>query len=188
MKIEVFIEKVKKGERVAFKETMAAVEENYIYTPVQFSNGLGDDPVVNPAGKNEGSCKIFALGRRCGLSKEETVSLFGELYWKDVVENPDGIEPVRDIAGVAVKEKDYPPSCVRRHIPAVELNGIRGVYAYIFILQADVAWHWDKPCANRRKHSHLHASSRNNRDTDGCSRRGNPPHADSSTCCFHSEI
>lgn len=92
MKIEEFIEQVKKGTRVSFKETMAVVEENYIYTPVQFFNGIGDDPVVNPSGSNEGSCKIFALGKRFGLSKEETVSLFGELYWKDVVENPDGTD------------------------------------------------------------------------------------------------
>ena len=92
MKIEAFIEQVKKGTRVSFKETMAAVEENYIYTPVQFSNGLGDDPVVNFPGTNEGSCKIFALGKRFGLAKEETLSLFGELYWKDVVENPGGTD------------------------------------------------------------------------------------------------
>ena len=92
MKIEEFIEQVKKGKRVSFKETMGVVEENYIYTPVRFFNGIGDDPVVNPSGTNEGSCKIFALGKRFGLSKEETVSLFGELYWKDVVENPDGAD------------------------------------------------------------------------------------------------
>ena len=92
MKIDAFLERIKRGERVTFKETMTVIEENFIYTPVQFSNGLGDDPVVNPAGKNEGSCKIFALGRRLGLSKEETASLFGELYWDDVREHPDGTD------------------------------------------------------------------------------------------------
>ena len=92
MRVERFIAQVKKGTRVSFKETMAVVEEGFIYTPVRFFNGLGDDPVVNPAGKNEGSCKIFALAKRFGLSKEETVSLFGDLYWIDVLENPDGTD------------------------------------------------------------------------------------------------
>jgi hypothetical protein len=92
MKVEGFIEQVKKGTRVSFKETMAVVEENYIYTPARFFNGLGEKPVENAPGANEGSCKIFALGKLFGLSREETVSLFGELYWKDVVENPDGTD------------------------------------------------------------------------------------------------
>lgn len=92
MNIDAFLERIKKAERVTFKETMTVIEENFIYTPVQFSNGLGDDPVVNPAGKNEGSCKIFALGRRFGLSKKETASLFGELYWQDVRKYPDGTD------------------------------------------------------------------------------------------------
>ena len=90
MAIEDFLEKVKRGDRVSFQETMRAIEENFIYTPVQFTNGLGESRVVNPPGKNEGSCKIFALGKRCGLSKEGTLALFGELYWKDVLEDPDG--------------------------------------------------------------------------------------------------
>ncbi len=92
MKIDTFLDKVKKGERVSFKETMAVIEENFIYTPVLFFNGLGEAPVKNPAGTNEGSCKIFALGKRFGLSKDETLSLFGELYFKDVLENPDGTD------------------------------------------------------------------------------------------------
>ena len=92
MKIEEFIAQVKKGTRVSFKETMAVIEENFNYTPVLFFNGLGETPVKNPAGTNEGSCKIFALGKRFGLSKDETLSLFGELYFKDVLENPDGTD------------------------------------------------------------------------------------------------
>lgn len=92
MKTEEFLEKVKKGTRVSFKETMAMVEENFIYTPVQFFNGRGDATVMNAPGTNEGSCKIFALGKRFALSKEETLSLFGELYWRDVVEKPDGTD------------------------------------------------------------------------------------------------
>jgi len=92
MTIEEFLDKVKQGGRVSFQETMKAIEANFIYTPMQFANGLGDGRVVNPAGKNEGSCKIFALGKRYGLSKEETLALFGELYRRDVLEHPDGAD------------------------------------------------------------------------------------------------
>jgi hypothetical protein len=92
MTIEEFLDKVKKGGRVSFQETMKAIKANFIYTPVQFTNGLGEGRVVNAAGKNEGSCKIFALGKRYGLSKEETLVLFGELYWRDVLEHPDGAD------------------------------------------------------------------------------------------------
>lgn len=92
MQVKEFIAQVKKGTRVSFKETMAVVDENFSYTPVRFLNGLGDDPVVNQAGKNEGSCKIFALGKRFGLSKQVTISLFGDLYWKDVLDNPNGTD------------------------------------------------------------------------------------------------
>ena len=69
MAIEAFLDKIKRGERVSFRETMEAIEKDFIYTPVQFANGLGEDRVINSAGKNEGSCKIFALGARYGLSK-----------------------------------------------------------------------------------------------------------------------
>ncbi|MGD8562559.1 MAG: HopJ type III effector protein [Desulfarculaceae bacterium] len=82
--------KIREGERVKFADTMAIIEEHFIYTPVKFSNGLGDDLIENQPGENQGSCKIFSLGRRLNLSQEMTLSLFGELYWHDVQENPSG--------------------------------------------------------------------------------------------------
>jgi len=89
---EQLIARIKQGEQVTFKETLKVVEDHFVYTPVGFTNGQGQRPVVNPPGKNEGSCKIFALGKRYHLSPKETLALFGELYWKDVLENPDGTD------------------------------------------------------------------------------------------------
>ena len=87
-----FIQEIKSGKRVSFSETMTAINEHYIYKPVKFTNGLGDNKIVNAPGTNEGSCKIFALGKLLNLSQGDTLTLFGELYWKDVLENPDGTD------------------------------------------------------------------------------------------------
>lgn len=58
--------------------------------PAALSIGLGDNVEVNPPGANEGSCKIFALAPLSGLSKEQTLSLFGDFYRANVLQNPDG--------------------------------------------------------------------------------------------------
>jgi len=87
-----FIERIKNGERVSFSETMRIIHEHYIYRPVKFTNGLGDNKIVNDPGTNEGSCKIFALGKLLNLSQADTLTLFGELYFKEVLENPDGTD------------------------------------------------------------------------------------------------
>ena len=86
------MERIKNGERVSFSETMRAINEHYNYKPVKFTNGLGDNKIVNAPGTNEGSCKIFALGKLLNLSQADTLTLFGELYRKDVLENPDGTD------------------------------------------------------------------------------------------------
>ncbi|WP_045226534.1 HopJ type III effector protein [Methyloterricola oryzae] len=90
MSIEAFLQKVRDGERVAFQDTLSVIAENYEYTPTAFRNGGGEDCVVNEAGKNEGSCKIFAFARLHALTPEQTLALFGDFYWKDVLEDPEG--------------------------------------------------------------------------------------------------
>ena len=58
MQISDLLEKLtSKPEQVEFKEVMAAISANYHYQPCTFSNG----ELVNRAGTNEGSCKIFAF-------------------------------------------------------------------------------------------------------------------------------
>jgi HopJ type III effector protein len=91
MSVEDFLKRVKQGDRVAFAETQSLITRNYRYTPVRFLNGLGSDVIENEAGVNEGSCKIFSFALLHGLEKDATLSLFGDYYWIDVLQNP-GVE------------------------------------------------------------------------------------------------
>ncbi|MDX1804665.1 MAG: HopJ type III effector protein [Alcanivorax sp.] len=77
-------------EAVAFEQVQAAIDENYHYTPTRFTNGNGDDMVVNEAGTNEGSCKIFAFAQLHQLSKTQTLACFGHFYRDHVLGNPHG--------------------------------------------------------------------------------------------------
>jgi hypothetical protein len=85
MQLEEFLVRVKHGGKVSFLDSMAIISANYDYTPTRFING----DVVNEAGTNEGSCKLFYLARLSGLTPEQTLGLFGDYYWKDVMEHPD---------------------------------------------------------------------------------------------------
>ncbi|SHF31350.1 HopJ type III effector protein [Chryseobacterium takakiae] len=75
-------------ETVEFKDVIAFIDEHYDFTPTKFINGN----TVNEAGQNNGSCKIFSFAQLNDLSKEETLTLFGEFYREDVLKNPDGID------------------------------------------------------------------------------------------------
>ncbi|MEW6445943.1 MAG: HopJ type III effector protein [Pseudomonadota bacterium] len=77
-------------EVVPFADTLALIGQRYDYTPAAFSNGMGEDCLVSPAGSNEGSCKIFAFARLNGLSPEQTLACFGEHY-QAVLSDPDGV-------------------------------------------------------------------------------------------------
>ncbi|NOQ93629.1 MAG: type III effector [Methylophaga sp.] len=73
-------------EHIEFSDTMAVIEENYIFTPSSFVNG----DTVNEANTNNGSCKIFAFGLLNTLSAEQTLACFGAYYRDDVLKNPEG--------------------------------------------------------------------------------------------------
>jgi len=88
MRLEEFLAHVKSGGRVSFQESIAAIAEHYDYMPTHFSNGS----VVNAAGSNEGSCKLFYFAKLHGLTPEQTLGLFGDYYWKDVLEHPDATD------------------------------------------------------------------------------------------------
>ena len=75
---------------VEFQDVMAVIAAQYDYTPTRFSNGLDDDRIVNAAGENEGSCKIFALGQLLGLNQPQTLACFGRFYREDVLPHPRG--------------------------------------------------------------------------------------------------
>jgi hypothetical protein len=79
-------------EDIEFQDVMSAIAEHYDYTPVQFNNGIKDDLVINHAGENEGSCKIFAFGELNGLTENETLACFGNYYREDVLQHPQGMD------------------------------------------------------------------------------------------------
>ncbi len=90
MSLASFLEKIKNNENVSFDETIAAITENYDYQPTKFSNGLNEQLLVNQAGTNEGSCKIFAFAQLNRLDQQQTLNLFGDYYRLDVLHDPNG--------------------------------------------------------------------------------------------------
>lgn len=73
-------------ETIAFKDVIAYIDEHYDFTPTKFTNGN----LVNEANQNNGSCKVFSLGKMENLSEEQVLNLFGEFYRDDVLKNPGG--------------------------------------------------------------------------------------------------
>ncbi len=92
MSLSSFLQKIHTSERVSFQDTLVVIAENYHYQPVEFHNGLGQDQLINTAGQNEGSCRLFAFAQLNGLDPSQTLSLFGDYYWLDVLNHPDGTD------------------------------------------------------------------------------------------------
>ncbi len=88
MNVNDFLNAVKANEFVSFSETISIISENYAYQPTAFKNGN----VENAAGQNEGSCKIFAFAKLNHLTEMQTLSLFGDYYRVDVLENPNATD------------------------------------------------------------------------------------------------
>lgn len=90
MSLNTFLEKIHSNNPVNFNDSIAVIGENYHYQPTEFSNGLYDQTILNEAGTNEGSCKIFAFALLHQLNEQQTLNLFGDYYRVDVLGNPDG--------------------------------------------------------------------------------------------------
>jgi hypothetical protein len=75
--------------KVVFSDTLALVEKWYNLHPTSFKNGLDAQVVENAIGTNEGSLKVFALGRLNGFSPEQALNSFGE-HFRDVENTPSG--------------------------------------------------------------------------------------------------
>lgn len=87
MTIEELLKRVRSApESIEFDELMRVIDQHYDYQPTRFSNG----EVINEAGSNEGSCKIFYFAQQNNLSETETLALFGKYYRDDVLGNPGG--------------------------------------------------------------------------------------------------
>lgn len=90
MTVEELIRTIRQApQSIVFADVMETITANYDYTPTAFTNGEGDARIINRAGENEGSCKVFAFGKMKGLSEPETLACFGEHY-RDVLKTPDG--------------------------------------------------------------------------------------------------
>jgi hypothetical protein len=79
-------------DRIEFTQVMDLISRHYNYTPTRFTNGVGARMLVNEAGSNEGSCKIFALGQLLGLDESRTLACFGRYYREDVLSHPGGTD------------------------------------------------------------------------------------------------
>jgi len=71
---------------IAFEQVMQVINDNYHYQPTGFTNG----ELVNEAGTNEGSCKIFYFAQLNNLNPQQTLACFGRYYREDVLLNPTG--------------------------------------------------------------------------------------------------
>lgn len=87
MELEIFLNRLAtRPESIEFPEVIALVNQLYEFVPTAFRNhGL-----VNEAGQNSGSCRVFAFARLHELSEKETLALFGAYYRSDVLRTPDG--------------------------------------------------------------------------------------------------
>ncbi|WDE99111.1 HopJ type III effector protein [Lentisphaera profundi] len=89
MKLQEFLDKVKsRPKKIEFAETIKVIEENYNFKETTFENG----ELVNVAGENSGSCKVFSFAKMHDLSQDETLALFGIYYRADVLSYPDGCD------------------------------------------------------------------------------------------------
>lgn len=84
------LRRVRAGEPVEFAEVQQAIDAAYDYHPTAFRNGLGESPVFNPAGSNEGSCRLLAFARLHQLDEAQTLALFGHYYRDEVLGDPEG--------------------------------------------------------------------------------------------------
>lgn len=88
MSLSLFLDKIYNHHDVSFDETIRIINTYYHYQPTEFSNGLAPNKIVNKAGSNEGSCRIFAFAKLHGLNPEQTLNLFGDFYRQDVLNHP----------------------------------------------------------------------------------------------------
>ncbi|MDO6562210.1 HopJ type III effector protein [Amphritea sp. 1_MG-2023] len=86
MNLQQFIQQLEQPNTIDFEDTMAVIEAHYDYTPSRFTNG----ELINEAGTNQGSCKIFAFATLNNLSEQHTLNCFGRFYRQDVLQHPEG--------------------------------------------------------------------------------------------------
>ena len=89
MELNLFMEKIKTlQETIEFNETIAIIDKYFDFTPTLFKNGN----TINEAGKNSGSCKLFAFAKLNNLTPMQTLNCFGDYYRNDVLKNPNALD------------------------------------------------------------------------------------------------
>ena len=89
MALNDFLQKLNDSpETVEFTDTMSVIEALYDFTETEFQNG----ELLNEAGQNSGSCKLFAFAQLQNLSKQQTLACFGHYYRDDVRKNPEAAD------------------------------------------------------------------------------------------------
>lgn len=79
-------------EQTQFSQVIETITADYDYSPSRFTNGAGKDMVINAAGTNEGSCKIFSFAKLHQLTVHQTLHCFGDYYRNDVLGHPDATD------------------------------------------------------------------------------------------------
>lgn len=69
---------------IEFNDTMAVIELLYEFTPTRFTNG----ELINEAGENSGSCKLFSFAKLHCLTEAQTLACFGAYYRANVLKKP----------------------------------------------------------------------------------------------------
>lgn len=69
---------------ITFNTTIEAIDAHYDFTPTAFRNGV----LINEAGQNNGSCKIFSFAKLQQLTAQQTLHCFGTYYRDDVLKHP----------------------------------------------------------------------------------------------------
>ncbi len=88
--LENFVQQIKnQQENTKFEDVIDIINQYYNYTPEQFSNGANSDKIINAAGQNEGSCKIFSFAKIHQLNDTQTLHCFGHYYRDEVLQHPE---------------------------------------------------------------------------------------------------
>ncbi len=89
MELNTFMQQLRSNpDSIAFSDTIAVIDANYDFTPTAFKNG----DLMNEAGQNNGSCKLFAFAQLQNLTAAETLACFGRYYRDDVLKHPEAID------------------------------------------------------------------------------------------------
>lgn len=75
-------------DKIQFSDTITVIDTNYQFTPTRFKNGN----LINEAGQNSGSCKIFSFAQLHQLPENQTLACFGNYYRIDVLQHPDATD------------------------------------------------------------------------------------------------